>query len=81
MFGLGTFTCAVCGVRVSGKRVLRGRHRKGVGVCRACYDEWERAGRPCADCHRPVRGAQEIGVCPDRHVFGHADCGGVWVAG
>jgi hypothetical protein len=80
MFGLGKFACAVCGSQVSAGQVLRGRHRKDVGVCRACYDAWDRSGRTCIDCHSPVRGAQEIGVFPDRHAFGHADCGAVWVA-
>lgn len=80
MFGLGKFTCAVCGAHAPEKGALRGRHRKDVGVCKACYDDWERSGRSCADCHAPVRGAQEIGVFPDRHAFGHADCGAVWVA-
>jgi hypothetical protein len=80
MFGLGKVTCIVCRGQVSEKQALRGRHRKEIGACRICYDSWERSGRSCADCHSPVQGAQEAGVFPDRHAFGHADCGAVWLS-
>lgn len=79
MFGLGKVTCIVCRGQVSGKQALCGRHRKDIGVCRTCYDSWERSGRSCADCRYPVQGAQEVGVFPDRLAFGHADCGAVWL--
>jgi predicted amidophosphoribosyltransferase len=80
MFGLSKVTCIVCRHEVSGNDAVRGRHRREIGVCRTCYDDWERSGRSCADCRVPVRGAQEVGVFPDRHAFGHADCGAVWLA-
>ena len=79
MFGLGKVTCAVCRIRVAEKETLRGRHRKEVAVCRTCYDAWERSGKSCVDCSTAVRGAQEIGVFPERHALGHADCGAVWL--
>jgi hypothetical protein len=80
MFGLGIVTCVVCRSQVPEKQAVRGRHRRNIGVCRPCYDNWERSGRSCADCHSPVRGAQEIGVFPDRQALGHVDCGAVWLA-
>jgi len=79
MFGLGKITCAICHGQVSEEHALRGRHRRDVGACRACYEQWERSGSSCADCHLPVRGAQEFGVFADRRSFGHADCGAVWL--
>lgn len=80
MFGLGKMTCTICHVQIPEKQALRGKHRKDVGACRACYEQWDRSGRPCADCHLPVRGSQEMGVFADRQSFGHADCGAVWLA-
>lgn len=77
MFGWGKVTCAFCKVQVPKKGVLLGYDRKGVAVCQACYEQWYRAGRKCAACEAPVRGAQEIGVFLDRHAFGHVDCGAV----
>lgn len=81
MFGLGKVTRIVCQSQNPQKQALMGRHRKEVNVCRLCYESWDRSGRSCATCHAPVQGAQEVGVFPDRHSFGHADCGAIWVTG
>jgi predicted amidophosphoribosyltransferase len=81
MFGFGKVTCAVCGSPVSEKQALRGKHRREVGACRTCYENWERSGKSCAGCRSPVQGAQELGVVLDRPAFGHADCGAVWLTG
>ena len=80
MFGLGKVTCTICHAHIAQSEALRARHQKGVGVCRVCYEQWERSGKSCADCHLPVRGSQEMGMFTDRGSFGHADCGAVWLA-
>lgn len=80
MFSIGQAICVLCRNRAPAAEALRGRAAKGVIVCRACYEEWERAGRTCARCRTTVRGGQEVGVFIDRHGFGHADCGAVWLA-
>jgi len=80
MFGFGKVTCTVCHAQIPQNQALRAKHKKDVGVCKGCYEQWERSGKPCADCHLPVRGSQEMGVFTDRGSFGHADCGAEWLA-
>ncbi len=77
MFGLGKLTCGVCGSRVARKAARRTRDGQGLGVCLACYERWDRAGRACAGCRTPVQGIQEVGVFAAQRGLGHADCGGV----
>ncbi len=79
MLGFGKATCVVCGGEASGRETLRGRHRKDVRVCATCYEQWDRSGRSCAGCQLAVKGTQEAGVFPERHAFGHADCGAIWL--
>jgi len=79
MFGWSKVTCAICKGQVPRKEALRGRDRKDVAICQICYEQWYRAGGKCAGCQTPVRGAQEVGVFPDRSAIGHADCGAVWL--
>ena len=80
MFRIGQTVCVLCRTRIPNHEVLRGRVSKGVIVCRACFNEWEQAGRRCAACDTPVRGGQEAGVFMQRPGFGHADCGAIWLA-
>lgn len=77
MFGWGKVTCVFCNAQVSRKEALRGKDRKDVAVCEACYEHWYRDGRTCAACQAPVRVSQEVGVFLDRRALGHADCGSV----
>lgn len=77
MFGFGKKTCAFCSAQVPAKQTLRVPDRSTGVVCRACYEQWERAGRTCAQCQTPVRGMQEVGAFFETSSLGHADCGGV----
>jgi hypothetical protein len=80
MFRIRRVVCVLCRDRASGGEAIRGCAATGVMVCRACYEEWERAGRYCAGCRTRVGADQEVGVFMDREGFGHAECGAIWLA-
>jgi hypothetical protein len=37
-------------------------------------------GRRCVGCDKRVFPGQEVGIFMERHGFGHAECGAVWLA-
>lgn len=80
MFRFGRITCALCRAPARSTDVLRGRAVKGVTVCKECYEEWEAMGRRCVGCDKRVFPGQEVGIFMERHGFGHAECGAVWLA-
>ena len=77
MLGFRRRQCTFCGARVPAKQVFRAPDRLGAFVCWKCVEQWEASGRPCAGCHGPVRGPQEIGAFFEQRTLGHADCGGL----
>lgn len=77
MFNFGKRQCTLCGTRVASKQVLRAPDRINGFVCRACFEQWERAGRRCAECETAVIAPQEVGAFFEHRTLGHADCGGV----
>lgn len=81
MFGWTKVSCAICAALAPRNRIVRTRGEPHVVICRTCYEAWTAAGRLCAGCQTPVRGAQEVGVFLERRELGHADCGGVMLAG
>ena len=80
-FLMGRFRCQACETRQPTAN-LAGRlaQKRGVGVCRKCYEDWQRGGRVCAKCKSDVKGTQEVAFFPDRRAFGHFDCGGIKMA-
>lgn len=81
MFSWMKMRCAMCAALVPRNRVMHTRGEPHVAICRACYEGWTAAGRLCAGCQTPVRGAQEVGVFLERRDLGHADCGAALLAG
>jgi hypothetical protein len=78
MFNWGKATCVFCDRRVPTKDAMRARDWKGVALCTACYEAWERAGRKCGQCGSVVHGTQEVSAFDKpKRTFGHADCGGM----
>ena len=76
-FLIGRFRCLACdGLRSVGDRSRRSSYRRGSGVCRPCYETWERSGRKCARCKSEVKGGQELAFFTDQKGFAHYDCGG-----
>jgi len=81
MLGFGKVPCIFCDRQIAKKEALRLRDRKDTAICRRCRDHWLHDGRKCAVCQTEVYGAQDVGVFLDRYAFGHADCGGLRLAG
>jgi len=75
MFTIFKKTCRLCGTAAA--KGFRVPDRINGFVCRACYEQWEAAGRTCSACATPVRGVQEVGAFFDERALGHADCGGL----
>ena len=76
-FLIGRFRCLACdGLKGVGDRSRRSPYRRSFGVCRTCYDTWERSGRKCARCKGEVKGSQEVAVFTEQKSFAHYDCGG-----
>ena len=74
---VGRFRCLACDtVQRVGERSRRSPYRRGYGVCRTCYEMWERSGRKCARCKAEVKGGQEVALLTDQKAFTHYDCGG-----
>ena len=77
MFSFGKRGCTFCGARVPARQAFRAPDRINGYVCRACFEQWERTGRRCAECATAVSGAQDVGAFFEARRLGHADCGGV----
>lgn len=78
MLGFGSTPCVFCFRRVSPTGAIRSLDRRDLIVCRACYEQWDGAGRRCGQCGKLVQREQHIGVfLKPRGAFGHVECGGI----
>lgn len=81
MFSFGKTPCALCFRRVSPSGAVRSSGRAGIVVCRACYEQWDGAGRRCGQCGMTVQPQQQVSVfLKPQGAFGHAECGGIRMA-
>ncbi len=80
-FQLGWFRCEACNkVKPLSQRQWRSPFERGFGVCRGCYETWERLGRRCPRCWRQVGRDEALAFHIDRSTFGHFLCGGALLA-
>jgi len=80
-FLIGLFRCAACDALKSvADRARRSPFKRGFGVCRTCYEGWERRGRRCTRCWGEVKATQVLAFFTERNAFGHLDCGGAQLA-
>jgi predicted amidophosphoribosyltransferase len=80
-FQLGWFRCEKCHrMRPLSQRRWRSPYERGFGVCRECYEAWERLGRRCPRCWRQVAPDEALAFLTERNTFGHFFCGGALLA-
>lgn len=78
---IGRFRCLACkALKTVDERARRSLYSRNFGVCRTCFETWERSGRKCVRCKGEVSEAQELAFFKDLESLGHYDCGGTRLA-
>jgi hypothetical protein len=82
MFNWGKVMCVFCDRRVPKTAVIPLRDWKDMAICKASFASREQTGRKCGQCGSVVNGRQEVSAFEKpMRTFGHADCGGMRLAG
>jgi hypothetical protein len=79
LFGRDRLVCIFCQRDTRKEWTVHAADHPDIVICSWCYTKWSAAGAECGECHTPVIGADKVGVFPERHTFGHTDCGAIHV--